>query len=179
MPPRENSSGKSDDEKLLIAILSLWDPLPPVDYHKLGALLGIKPGTARVRWHRFKAKLFKDSRNKTAEDDVKVEQTTAALDNPAREKEASEDAGIEQVAEEIDVKKRGRTGVRKRAATVGEPNVPPAQRRRINRSTGMSSNASTSKPRPGKERKTNKYNGQLEVPGGIKQEDGQFEDNIQ
>ncbi|KAM0136924.1 hypothetical protein ACHAP3_004262 [Botrytis cinerea] len=179
MPPRENSSGKSDDEKLLIAILSLWDPLPPVDYHKLGALLGIKPGTARVRWHRFKAKLFKDSMNKTAEDDVKVEQTTAALDNPAREKEASEDAGIEQVAEEIDVKRRGRTGVRKRAATVGEPNVPPAQRRRINRSIGMSSNASTSKPRPGKERKTNKYNGQLEVPGGIKQEDGQFEDNIQ
>ncbi|KAK6593501.1 hypothetical protein H4I95_11290 [Botrytis cinerea] len=119
MPPRKNSSGKSDDEKLLIAILSLWDPLPPVDYHKLGALLGIKPGTARVRWHRFKAKLFKDSRNKTAEDDVKVEQTTAALDNPAREKEASEDAGIEQVAEEIDVKRRGRTGVRKRAATVG------------------------------------------------------------
>ncbi|TEY65556.1 hypothetical protein BOTCAL_0139g00230 [Botryotinia calthae] len=86
MAPRANSSEKSDDEKLLITILSLWDPLAPFDYHKSGALLGIEPEAARVRWHRFKAKLFKDSRNKTAEDDVKAEQTTAALDNPAREK---------------------------------------------------------------------------------------------
>ncbi|TGO40688.1 hypothetical protein BHYA_0033g00420 [Botrytis hyacinthi] len=118
MSPKANPSEKSDDEKLLIAVLSLWDPLPSVDNNRLGALLGIKPGTSAVRWHRFKAKLLKDSENNKAGDDVKVEQTTAALGNSAGDKTSADDADIGKAAAVFDNKKRAKNGERKRAAAM-------------------------------------------------------------
>ncbi|KAF7893471.1 uncharacterized protein EAF02_001009 [Botrytis sinoallii] len=154
MPLKANASEKSDDEKLLIAVLSLWNPLPSVDNNKLGALLGIKPGTAAVRWHRFKAKLLKGSENNKSGDDMKA---AAVFDN----------------------KKRGKNGGRKRAAVTEGPNEPPAQRKKIDKSIGNSLNASTSKPGLGKGRKTNKDKEPLEGLSAVKQENGQFEIGIQ
>ncbi|TGO76212.1 hypothetical protein BELL_0168g00130 [Botrytis elliptica] len=173
MPPKVNASEKSDDEKLLIAVLSLWDPLPSVDNNKLGALLGIKPGTAAVRWHRFKAKLLKGSEN------MKVERTTAALGDSAGDKISADDVDIGQAAAVIDNKKRGKNGGRKRAAVTEGPNEPPAQRKKIDKSIGNSLNASTSKPGLGKGRKTNKDKEPLEGLGAVKQENGQFEIGMQ
>ncbi|KAF7954859.1 uncharacterized protein EAE97_000118 [Botrytis byssoidea] len=175
MPPKANPSEKSDDEKLLIAVLSLWDPLPPVDNSKLGALLGIKPGTAAVRWHRYKAKLLKHGENNKAGDDVKVEQTKAALGNLAGDKTYVDDVDVGQAAAVLDDKKRGKNGGRKRAAATEGPNEPPTQRKKIDKSIGISLNASTSKPGSGKGRKTNKDKKPLEELGAIEQENGQFE----
>ncbi|TGO20827.1 hypothetical protein BPAE_0262g00040 [Botrytis paeoniae] len=124
-------------------------------------LLIAVPGTAAVRWHRLKAKLIKDSENNKAGDDVKIEQATAAFGNSAGEKTSAEDADIE-------------LAVARAAATEG-PNKPPAQRKKIDKSIGISLNASTSKPRPGKGRNTNKDKEPLEGLGAVKQENGQFE----
>ncbi|TGO67287.1 hypothetical protein BOTNAR_0045g00310 [Botryotinia narcissicola] len=175
MPPKANPSEKSDDEKLIIAVLSLWDPLPPVDNNKLGALLGIKPGTVAVRWHRYKAKLLKHSENNKAWDDVKVEQTTAALGNSAGDKTSADDVDVGQAAASFDDKKRGKNGGRKRAAAMEGPNEQPAQRKKIDKSIGVSLNTSTSKPGSGKGRKTNKDKKPLEGLGAVKQKNGQFE----
>ncbi|KAF7904673.1 hypothetical protein EAF00_002007 [Botryotinia globosa] len=174
MPPKANTSAKSDDEKLLIAVLSLWDPLPPVDNNRLGALLGIKPGTAAVRWHRFKAKLLKGTEKK-AGDDVKVEQKTAALGDSAGDKTSADDTDIRQAAAVLDDKKRGKNGGRKRAAAAEGPKEPPTQRKKIDKSIGISLNASSSKPGSSKGRKTNKDKKPLEELGAVKQENGQFE----
>lgn len=179
MPPKANTSEKSDDEKLLIAVLSLWDTLPSVDNNKLGALLGIKPGTAAVRWHRFKAKLLKDSKNNKAGDYVKVEQATAALGNPAGDKTSADDVDVGQAAAFFDNKKRGKNGGRKRAAATEGSNEQPAQRKKIDKSIGISLNASTSKPVSGKGRKTNKDKKPLEGLGAVKHENDQFEFGMQ
>lgn len=93
MPPRANPAAKSDDEKLLIAVLSQWDPLPAVDNHKLGAALGIKAGTAAVRWFRFKAKLFKNDGSEAAGDDTKREQASAIIGDPVQS-QTSEDSSM-------------------------------------------------------------------------------------
>ncbi|KAF5879148.1 uncharacterized protein Bfra_006352 [Botrytis fragariae] len=170
MPSKAKPSEKSDDEKLLVAVVSLWDSLPPVDNHKLGALLGIKPGTAAVRWHRLKAKLFKDSENNKAGDDVEVEHETVALGNPTGEKRSAENADIEQAVAVFDNRKRGKTGGRKRAAATKGPNEPPAQRKKFDKSIGISLNASTSKLGPGKGRKTNEDKEPLEGLCVFKQE---------
>ncbi|TGO14372.1 hypothetical protein BTUL_0054g00410 [Botrytis tulipae] len=169
MPPKANPSEKSDDEKLLIAVLSLWDPLLPVDNNRLGALLGIKPGTAAVRWHRFKAKLLKGTENNKAGDDVKVEQATAVFGNSAGDKTSADDVDIGQAAAVFDDKKGGKNGGRKRAAATEGPNEPPTQRKKIDKSIGISLNASTSKPGSGKGRKTNKDKKPLEGLGAVKQ----------
>ncbi|KAF7864473.1 hypothetical protein EAF04_006606 [Stromatinia cepivora] len=157
MPPRANPSEKSDDEKLLIAVLSQWNPLPPVDNRKLGEALGIIPGTASVRWHRFKAKLFRNS-------ELKVKQ--AANDRP----------GVGQAAAVIDKQKKGG---RKRAAAKEGSDEPPAQRKKFDKSIAMSLNAATSKPGPGTG-KANKDKRHLDgLDGNVKQENDQFEDGIE
>ncbi|KAJ8068700.1 hypothetical protein OCU04_002399 [Sclerotinia nivalis] len=161
MPPKVNRSEKSHDEKLLIAVLSQWDPLPPVDNRKLGEALGIIPGTAAVRWHRFKTKLFRNN-----EDRLKVEQA------------ANDRLGVGQAAAVIDKQKNGKKGGRKRAAAKEGSDEPPAQRKKIDRSIAMSLNAATSKPGLGKG--TNKDKGHLDGPdGNVKHENDQFEDGIE
>ncbi|TGO49959.1 hypothetical protein BCON_0195g00150 [Botryotinia convoluta] len=180
MPPRAtHAPGKKSDDEKLIAVLKQWDPLPAVDNQRLGEALGIKTGTAQVRWCRFKAKLFKDSENNKAGDGVKVEQATAALGNSAGDKTSADDADIEQPAAAFDNKKRGKNGGQKRVAATEGPNEPPAQRKKIDKSIGLSLNASTSKPGPGKGRKTNKDKEPLEGLGAVKQENGQFEIGMQ
>ncbi|RAL67397.1 hypothetical protein DID88_008152 [Monilinia fructigena] len=73
MSPRANSTEKSDDEKLLIVMLSQWNPLPAINNHKLSAALWIKAGAAAVRWFRFKAKLSKNDGSEAAGNDMKLE----------------------------------------------------------------------------------------------------------
>ncbi|KAF7907096.1 uncharacterized protein EAF01_004683 [Botrytis porri] len=165
MPPKANLSEKSDDDKLLIAVFSLLDPLPPIDNHKLGALLGIKPELLPA--------------NNKAGDDVKVEQATAALGNSTGDKTSADAAGIEQAAAVLDNKKRCKSGGRKRAAATEGPNEPPAQRKKIDKPIGISLNASTSKLRTGKGRKSNKDKKPLEGLGVVKQEYGRFEIGMQ
>lgn len=162
MPPKANSSEKSDDEKLLIAVLSQWNPLPPVDNRKLGEALGIKPGTAGVRWHRFKAKLFKNN-----EDASQVVQAT------------DDNLGVgQEAAAVVEKQMNSKKGGRKRVAVKEGSDEPPARRKKIDNSIVVSLNAATSKPGPGKG--TNNDKGHLDgLVANVKQENGQFEDGIE
>lgn len=178
MPPRANPAEKSDDEKLLIAVLSIWDPLPPVDNNKLGEILGIKPGTAAVRWHRFKARLLKNNEDNIAGDNVGVEEATAA------EVTTAHNSGVGQETAVIEKSKRGNKRGRKRAAVKEESDEPPTQRKKIDKTIAMAMNAATSKPGPGKG-KTNKDKGHLGgldelngMDGIVKQENGDFENGL-
>lgn len=155
MPRKVNTSEKSEDEKLLIAVLSQWNPLPAVDNHQLGETLGIKPGTAAVRWHRFKAKLFKDNGNKGVggQMEVKVEQTTATLDGAGEESKPEEKA--DAVVEKVKKRKQ------------------PAEKRPRKKSITTSLNAATSKPGTSKGKTTNE-----ELSGLYKQKYRQIEDGF-
>ncbi|KAI9647046.1 hypothetical protein NHQ30_005048 [Ciborinia camelliae] len=42
------------DQELLVAVLRQMGRLPRIDFHRLGADLGINPGAAAMRWARFK-----------------------------------------------------------------------------------------------------------------------------
>ncbi|CAD6440118.1 e2948eb5-d73f-4d9e-aeee-0337c5ba6026 [Sclerotinia trifoliorum] len=161
MPPRANTSEKSDDEKLLIAVLSQWNPLPPVDYRKLAEALEVRPGIAQVRWYRFKARLFKNNKDRS-----QVEQ------------EKNNSLGVGHAAAVNDKQKNNRGGGRKRAAVKGGSDEPPTQRKRVDKSIAMSLNAATSKPGPGKG--TNNDKGRLDgLDGNVKEENDQFEDDIE
>ncbi|KAA8572348.1 hypothetical protein EYC84_002971 [Monilinia fructicola] len=205
MPPRANPAAKSDDEKLLIAVLSQWDPLPAVDNHKLGAALGIKAGTAAAS-----AIVGDPVHSQTSEDSSmagsgatmtkksakgrrgngngkrpgmkgSVEQASATVTNTSQDTTAADSLGVGQAAvgiEKIPTTKPGKRG-RKRAVVGEGSDESPVQRKKINKSIASSLNAATSKPHPSEGNKTNKYMG---VSGGLgdylKQEDGYFENSV-
>ncbi|KAI9647047.1 hypothetical protein NHQ30_005049 [Ciborinia camelliae] len=177
MPPKANSADKSEDEKLLIAVLSQWDPLPPVDNHKLGATLGIKPGTAAVRWCRFKARLFRNDENKAAGDDVTVEQATAADDNPGRHT-VGDSSSVGRVGVIIEKQPAGKKRGRKQQAVKEVSDEPPAQRKRNNKSIARSLNTATSKPGMSRGKKSNKDRGELNGLDEVVKQENVFEHGL-
>ncbi|ESZ91448.1 hypothetical protein SBOR_8171 [Sclerotinia borealis F-4128] len=152
---------ESDDEKLLIAVLSQWDPLPAVDNGKLGATLGIKPGTAA--------------------EEMKVEEAITAVDNAAQHTIVEGNSSVGQAAAVINKPaKKGKKRGRKPLSVKEELDEPCAQRKKINKSITMSLNATTSKPGPSRGSKANKDKGGFDGDEAVKQEhSGPFEDGIE